>query len=253
MTNSGDLSRPKAITAVSERTSLPLPPIPVAELPTIPPGVQSDPAVTGADATVGADDRPAIAGYEILSELGRGGMGVVYKARQVKLGRVVALKMILSGAHAGPEELARFRTEAEAAACLHHPHIVRIHEVGETHGRPYFSMEYIDGPSLSQHIAEGPLRSKVAAQHVATLARALQHAHEHNVLHRDLKPSNVLLDGEDCPHITDFGLAKRLNAASGRTQTGAVLGTPSYMAPEQAAGSKQLTPAVDVYALGALL
>lgn len=191
--------------------------------------------------------------YEFGDELGRGGMGVVFKVNQTDLHRTVAIKMILGGTVAGREDLLRFRTEAEATAGLHHPNIVRIYEVGEFDGRPYLSMEYIDGPSLLQRLAEGPLRSKVAARYVATLSRALQHAHEHNILHRDLKPSNVLLDGEDRPHITDFGLAKRLNADPGQTRTGAVLGTPGYMAPEQAAGNKQLTPAVDVYGLGALL
>ena len=191
--------------------------------------------------------------YEFIAELGRRGMGIVFKADQTDLHRTVAVKMILGGTVAGPEDLRRFRTEAEATARLHHPNIIRIHEVGEVDGCPYFSMEYIEGPSLSQRLAEGPLRSKVAARYVATLARAIQHAHEHNILHRDLKPSNVLLDGEDRPHIADFGLAKRLNADSGQTRTGTVLGTPSYMAPEQAAGRKQLTPAVDVYGLGAVL
>jgi hypothetical protein len=191
--------------------------------------------------------------YEVVAELGRGGMGVVFKANQTDLHRLVAIKMILRGTVAGPDDLLRFRTEAVATAGLRHPNIVRIYEVGEVDGCPYFSMEYVEGPDLSRHLAEGPLRSKVAARYVAVLARAIQHAHEHNILHRDLKPSNVLLDGEDQPHLTDFGLAKRLNADSGQTRTGAVLGTPSYMAPEQAAGNKHLTPAVDVYGLGAIL
>jgi serine/threonine-protein kinase len=191
--------------------------------------------------------------YELTAELGRGGMGIVFKANQTDLQRTVAIKMILCGAVAGSEDLQRFRGEAEATASLHHSNIVHIHEVGEIDGLPYFSMEYIEGHSLAQRLSEGPLRSKAAAQYVSALARAIQHAHEHNILHRDLKPSNVLLDREDRPHITDFGLAKRLNADSGQTRTGAVLGTPGYMAPEQAAGSKQLTPAVDVYGLGAIL
>jgi serine/threonine-protein kinase len=161
--------------------------------------------------------------------------------------------MIRSGTIAGAEDLCRFRTEAEATASLNHPNIVRIYEVGEVDSCPYLAMEYLEGPSLAQRLAEGPLPSKTAARYLATLARAIQHAHEQNVLHRDLKPSNVLLDGEDRPHITDFGLAKRLNAEGGQTRTGAVLGTPGYMAPEQASGRKELTPAVDVYGLGAVL
>jgi serine/threonine-protein kinase len=148
----------------------------------------------------------SIVGYKIVSELGRGGMGVVFKANQTDLHRLVAIKMVLRGTVAGPDDLLRFRTEAEATAGLHHPNIVRIYEVGEVDGCPYFSMEYVEGPDLSRRLAEGPLRSKVAARYVAILARAIQHAHEHNILHRDLKPSNVLLDGEDQPHITDLDL-----------------------------------------------
>ncbi len=195
----------------------------------------------------------APAGYEVLGELGRGGMGVVYKARQASLQRTVALKMTLSGPATGADDLQRFRTEAEATAALRHPNIVSVHEVGEVDGRPYFSMDLIDGMSLAQRLAAGPLPGKVAAGHLVKLARAIQHAHDHNILHRDLKPSNVLLDASDQPYVTDFGLAKRLDRDTLRTQTGAVLGTPSYMAPEQASGDKRLTPAVDVYGLGALL
>jgi serine/threonine-protein kinase len=195
----------------------------------------------------------AVGDYQILAELGRGGMGVVFKAHQVRLGRTVALKMLLAGAMAGPKELARFRTEAHATATLRHPHIVRIHEVGEVGGRPYFSMEFIEGESLAQRLAGGPLPGREAARYLAKLAHAVQHAHEHNILHRDLKPSNILLDSQNEPHVTDFGLAKRLDHDTVRTQTGAVLGTPSYMAPEQAAGGKDVTPAADVYGLGAVL
>jgi hypothetical protein len=196
---------------------------------------------------------PVVPGYEIVRELGRGGMGVVYEARQIALNRPVALKMILGGGHASAADLLRFRAEAEATASLHHPNIVRIYEVSEVDGCPYLSMEYIEGLSMSQRLAAGPLPSKVAARYVATLARAVQHAHDHNILHRDLKPSNVLLDAEDRPLVTDFGLAKRLNADDGQTRSGAVLGTPSYMSPEQVGGRKDLTPAVDVYGLGAVL
>jgi len=191
--------------------------------------------------------------FEVLAELGRGGMGVVFKANQTELLRTVAIKMILAGAVARPEDLLRFRTEAETTAGLNHPNIVRVHEVGEIDGCPYLCMEFIDGPSLAQRLADGPLPSKVAGQYVATMARAIQHAHKHSVLHRDLKPSNILLDAEDRPHITDFGLAKRLDLDSGQTRTGAILGTPSYMAPEQAGGQKQITGAVDIYGLGAVL
>jgi serine/threonine-protein kinase len=197
---------------------------------------------------------PAVPGYEILGELGRGGMGVVYKARQVKLNRVVALKMILAGAHAGAEELARFRTEAEAVARLQHPHIVQIYEVGESEGRPYFSLEFVDGGSLAARLDGSPLAPRQAARLVETLAQAMQAAHERGIVHRDLKPANVLLTSEGQPKITDFGLAKQLDSVKGQTQTGAVMGTPSYMAPEQAGGkSKEVSPVTDVYALGAIL
>jgi hypothetical protein len=180
-------------------------------------------------------------------------MGVVYQARQTRLGRVVALKMILSGAHAGADDLARFRTEAEAIARLQHPHIVQIYEVGEHGGLPYFSLEFCPGGSLAQKLAGTPLPPREAAVLVETLARAMQAAHDKGVIHRDLKPANVLLAEDGTPKVTDFGLAKKLDEA-GRTASGAVMGTPSYMAPEQAGGrSKELGPACDVYALGALL
>ncbi len=191
--------------------------------------------------------------FHIVAELGRGGMGVVYRAVQLDLQRTVALKMVLGGAVAGPGDLQRFHIEAKATATLGHPHIVRIHEVGEIAGTPFFSMEYVEGPSLAQRLAAGPLPGKVAARYLARVARAIQHAHDRGILHRDLKPSNVLLDAEDQPHVTDFGLAKLLGAEAGQTRTGDVLGTPGYMAPEQAAGHRQLGPAVDVYGLGALL
>jgi WD40 repeat protein len=197
-------------------------------------------------------DRVAVPGYEVLSELGRGGMGVVYRARQTKLGRVVALKMILSGAHAGADDLARFRTEAEAIARLLHPNIVQVYEVGEHDGLPYFSLEYCGGGTLERKLAGTPLPPAEAAALVETLAHAMQAAHERGVIHRDLKPANVLLAEDGTPKITDFGLAKKLDEQS-QTATGAVMGTPSYMAPEQAGGGKDLGPACDVYALGAIL
>ncbi len=194
-----------------------------------------------------------IPGYEILGELGRGGMGVVYKARHVQLKRLVAVKMILSGAHADPGELARFRLEAEAVARLQHPHIVQIHEIGEVEGRPFFSLEFVAGGSLAQKLAGTPLPPGEAARLTHILAGALHHAHEHGIIHRDLKPANVLLTAEGTAKVTDFGLARKLDEI-GQTQSGAVMGTPSYMAPEQAAGqTRALGPAVDVYALGAIL
>jgi WD40 repeat protein/tRNA A-37 threonylcarbamoyl transferase component Bud32 len=194
-----------------------------------------------------------VTGYDILCELGRGGMGVVYKARHVKLGRLVALKMILVAEHAGPEERARFQTEAEAVARLQHPNIVQIYEVGEQDGRPFFSLEFCAGGSLEQKLAGTPLPPKEAARLAETLARAMHAAHEAGVVHRDLKPANVLLAKDGTPKITDFGLAKKLGEA-GQTATGAVMGTPSYMAPEQAGGrSEDIGPRTDVYALGALL
>ncbi len=194
--------------------------------------------------------------YELLVEVARGGMGVVYRARQVTLGRVVALKMILGGRLADDDDVLRFRTEAQAAARLQHPNIVTVHDVGEVDGHHYFTMEFIEGTSLAQRLAQsGPLPSKVAARYVRDVARAVHHAHRHGILHRDLKPSNIMVNADDEPHVTDFGLAKRLGAGdSGQTRTGAVLGTPSYMSPEQASGkSRELGPACDVYGLGAVL
>jgi WD40 repeat protein len=214
-----------------------------------------------------------VPGYEILSELGRGGMGVVYKARHLGLNRLVALKMILAGQHVGSSELARFRLEAEAVAHLQHPHIVQIYEIGETNGLPYFSLELIEGGSLAGKLQGTPLPAKESARLVETLARAMQHAHERGIIHRDLKPANVLMSGEwrvasggrdsssgaryatnAIPKITDFGLAKRLDHGHGQTQSGSILGTPSYMAPEQADGkNNEVGPAADIYALGAIL
>src|ERR1041385_3706385 len=171
--------------------------------------------------------------YELLTEIARGGMGVVYRARQTALDRVVALKMILSGRLANADDVARFRTEAEAAAKLQHPNIVSVFDVGDCNGQHYFTMEYIEGISLDQKLAQGPLSCKQAARYVRILARAVGYAHQRGILHRDLKPSNILIDSADEPHITDFGLAKRMGPeSSGQTRTGAVLGTPSYMSPE---------------------
>jgi serine/threonine protein kinase len=199
-------------------------------------------------------DWPTIPGYEILAELGRGGMGVVYKARQVSSQQLVALKMIRDGALAGPQQRARFRIEAEAAARMRHPNLVQIYDVGEHAGRPYFAMELVEGGSLDKHLAGRPQPAAEAADLVRALALAVQHAHEQKIVHRDLKPANVLLSLA-VPKITDFGLAKRLDSDSTAwTQDGAVMGTAGYMAPEQAAGRvREIGPAVDVYALGGIL
>ena len=225
---------------------------------------------------------PTIAGHEILGELGHGGMGVVYKARQVGLNRVVALKMILAGSRADAGQLSRFRAEAEAIARLQHPNIVQIHQVGEADGCPYFSMEFVDGRSLAQELGGTPLPALQTAGFIRTLALAMHTAHERGIIHRDLKPANILLQkfevsGSstrlgvsepaaaatsdlrsptlDClPKITDFGLAKQLDADVSQTGSGVILGSPSYMAPEQAnSGIGEIGPAADVYALGAIL
>jgi tRNA A-37 threonylcarbamoyl transferase component Bud32/outer membrane protein assembly factor BamB len=192
--------------------------------------------------------------YELLREIARGGMGVVYKARQASLNRVVALKMILTGQLAGPEDVQRFRLEAQTAAALQHPNIVAIHEVGEYQGQHYFSMDLVEGQSLADLVRDNPLPPEQAARWVRTVALAIAYAHERGVLHRDLKPSNVLIDGFGQPRVTDFGLAKRIDKDAGLTATGAVVGTPSYMPPEQASGQRgAMSPASDVYSLGAVL
>jgi eukaryotic-like serine/threonine-protein kinase len=196
---------------------------------------------------------PLLPGYEVLEELGRGGMGVVYKARQLKADRVVALKVVLVGGHASDAQIERFRREAEAIARLQHPNIVQVFEVGEHLGLPYFSLEFCAGGSLDRKLAGRPLPAMQAALLLERLAGAAQAAHEKHIVHRDLKPANVLLAEDGTPRISDFGLARMLDVG-GQTQTGALLGTPSYMAPEQARGnSDEAGPTADVYALGALL
>lgn len=195
-----------------------------------------------------------VAGYDILEELGRGGMGVVYKARDRRLGRVVALKVILAGGHAGAAERSRFQVEVEAAAQLQHPNIAQVYEVGEDNGQPFMAMEFCSGGTLEARIRDKPQPPREAAQTVATLADALHHAHEAGIIHRDIKPANVLLAADGSPKIVDFGLAKRLGGTDGFTQTGAIMGSLGYMAPEQAAGrTREANSATDVYSLGALL
>ncbi len=201
--------------------------------------------------------------YELLEELGRGGMGVVYKARQKDLDRLVAVKMILSGALSSAEQQRRFVSEARMAAQLQHPNIVRIFDSGELHGQPYFVMEYVSGPSLADLLGNGPAPVEAAVRFVATIARAVEHLHVHHIVHRDLKPGNILLEHhgagtaqleDSIPKLADFGLAKLLEGDSHQTSTGAIIGTPSYMAPEQAAGQRErIGPRSDVYSLGAIL
>jgi tRNA A-37 threonylcarbamoyl transferase component Bud32 len=192
--------------------------------------------------------------YELLEEVARGGMGVVWKVRQTSLNRDVALKMIRAGALASPEEVQRFLREAEAAANLQHPNIVAIHEVGEHGGQHYFSMDYVAGRDLGAIVKDGPLPAWRAARYVKIIAEAIHFAHQRGTLHRDLKPQNVLIDAADQPRITDFGLAKIMKDDGRLTQSGVVMGSPSYMPPEQAAGRHgDIGPASDVYSLGAML
>jgi len=219
-----------------------------------PPSAEELASVAAFLAEGGAPPQRDFGGYELLDELGRGGMGVVYRARQKTLDRVVALKMILSSHLASAEHVRRFQAEARAAARLRHPNIVPIHDVGQIHGQHYFTMECIEGQSLAARLAGAPLEPHRAADLVRTIARAVEHLHRHGVIHRDLKPSNILIDDEDQPYLTDFGLAKVFVGDTEATATGVVAGTPSYMSPEQAGGRHgEIGVGSDVYSLGAVL
>lgn len=233
--------------------------IAVAEQFGLPP-LEDDPEESLAQDTEAAETFAGkrIGDYELIEEIGRGGMGVVYRARQVGLDRMVAVKMLLNGALATGTNLSRFRAEAQAAARLDHPHLVTVHDVGEEGGLPYFSMEWIDGGTLAHRIADGPLPNRTAAELLVPVCRAIDSAHQQGILHRDLKPSNILMDSDGRPYVSDFGLAKQTASADGDhtalTQSGAILGTPGFMAPEQAAGrGVTVGPAADVYSLGAIL
>jgi eukaryotic-like serine/threonine-protein kinase len=224
--------------------------------------VATPPGDTSSDLTIdsrpptAARDRPvpAIDGYEILGEIGRGGMGVVYRARQALLNRPCVLKMILAGAHAGAESSARFLSEAEVIARLQHPNVVQIHHIGEADGLPYFELEYVEGGSLDRGLAGTPWPARRAAELMEALTRGVAAAHRQGIIHRDLKPGNVLMAADGTPKVTDFGLAKSLAEDSGLTRSDSILGSPGYMAPEQAAGrAKEVGPLADVYALGAIL
>jgi eukaryotic-like serine/threonine-protein kinase len=212
------------------------------------------------------EPRQRVGDYEILEEIGRGGMGVVFRARQISLDRIVALKMILRGELASASDLTRFRAEAESAARLHHPNVTAVYEIGDHDGQPFFSMQFVEGTTLARRIAEGPLPAREAARLLLPICRAIAEAHRNGLLHRDLKPSNILIDPTGHPFVSDFGLAKRVTADASRgagnddhtlsvlTHSGAIVGTPGYMAPEQAAGNRgDVGRATDVYGLGALL
>jgi len=212
---------------------------------------------TGAGASA-FQDRGALprdfGSYELLAEIAHGGMGIVYRARHRALNREVALKLLLAGAFASPEFVRRFQREAAAAAGLRHPHIVGVYEVGEVGGQPFLAMEYVAGKTLAERVRDHPLPAREAARYLQTVAEAVQHAHDHGLLHRDLKPSNVLVDRDDQPRVTDFGLAKQMDGSTDLTVTGQMLGSPNYLSPEAALGHEaQLTPASDVYSLGATL
>jgi len=237
-------------------------------------GLDSDEAVPGVDVSAGAaysaetaakagsakadnPSRPMLmdfGDYELLEQIGRGGQGVVFRARQKSLNRFVALKVINLGQWATKAHVKRFRREAEAAARLEHPSIVPIYEVGERDGSCYFSMKFVEGGQLDEVVRRAPMSVRQAAELIAKVARTVHYAHEHGILHRDIKPGNILLDANGEPHLTDFGLARLVETESSVTQTLDVLGTPSYMAPEQAVGNNAaVSSATDVYGLGAVL
>jgi serine/threonine-protein kinase len=250
-----------------DRLAPPGPHAPPAEPPTVPPAEQLVPA-PGVKVRYFGD-------YELLEEIARGGMGIVYKARQMSLDRLVALKMILAGQLASEADVQRFHVEAEAAAHLDHPNIVPIFEVGQHDGNHYYAMQFVEGPSLAKHLGGATVSNRDAAELIRTCAAAVQYAHERGVIHRDLKPANILLTfsgrsqtgageaapaplcerplNEFTPKITDFGLAKRVGQGASLTASGQIVGTPSYMAPEQAVSRREVGPAADVYALGAIL
>ena len=196
----------------------------------------------------------AFGDYVLVDEIGRGGMGVIYRARHLPLNRIVAVKMILHGPFANPAFVKRFRAEAEAVATLQHPHIVAIHEVGERDGCHFFSMDLVEGRNLAELVREHPLPAAVSARYLKAIAEAIEFAHQRGILHRDLKPSNILIDEMDQPRLTDFGLAKQLNHSAEMTLTGQLLGSPNYLPPEQADRSfGPVGRAADVYSLGAIL
>jgi eukaryotic-like serine/threonine-protein kinase len=211
------------------------------------------PAIDTATKSTASAARQPLGDYELLEEIARGGMGIIYKARQRSLDRIVAVKVIADGQLATPVALKRFRSEARIAAKLNHPNIVSIHEIGEEEGLSYFSMDYVPGQSLATVLQDGPLPPREAAELLSIIARAVEYAHEQGLLHRDLKPSNVLLDEHRQPLVADFGLSRSLNGESDLTSTGEIVGTVSYMSPEQSVSSRELGPATDVYSLGSLL
>src|SRR5262245_25448441 len=218
------------------------------------PGLRTTPAAGTIASVPLTADLQQVPGYEVEAVLGCGGMGVVYKARQRALDRVVAVKMLPTDQIVGTEELGRFHRETAALACLRHPNIVRVYDAGEVEGRPYFAMELVEGGSLAQKLSGIPQPARQAAELLAVLAEAVEVAHQAGIVHRDLKPANVLLTADGTPKISDFGLARRLEGGDEVTRSGATVGTPSYMAPEQAEGrAGAVGPAADVYALGAIL